>query len=50
MEDEEVSHLGMRLLATLWGVITMEVRSPGFVAHAPVWVKRLEAEARANAA
>lgn len=43
-------HFGNQLLAILWGLLTVEVRSPGFVVHAPTRVKRLEAAVRSNAA
>ena len=41
---------GRHLLALLWGALSLEFRSPGFLAHAPTCVKRLEVAVRGNAA
>jgi hypothetical protein len=46
---ESMKDFGRRLLAILWGILTLEVRSPDFLAHAPIFVKRLEAVVRGNA-
>lgn len=45
-----MTQFGTRLLAFLWGAITLEFRSPAFVAHGPACVKSLEATVRGNAA
>jgi hypothetical protein len=45
-----MKRVGFTLLQLPWAILTFEVRSPGFVAHAPTWIKRLEATVRGNTA